>query len=197
LNAGNQGILLIFSVLVLTRYLQALQTAANDLPHGTTRVFDSLLAGIFLVWMFPLASSARTGSSTRKLLHLPLTHIELFAIRVTTLLFPPYTWVILAGSLAICYPIIRAKNPVAGVIAALLFIAFSALTGVTLAQLLSFSLFRKLSLGALMLSGLTIFYLVQQEGAARALSLSSTFQSPVTRASMGNNSWVAVGELTC
>jgi hypothetical protein len=146
--------------------------------------------------MFPLASSARNSISTRKLLHLPLTHVDLFAIRLISLFFPPSTWVILAGSLAICYPIIRAKNPVAGVIAALLFIAFSALTGITIAQLLSISLFRKLSLGVLILSGLTIFYLVQSEGARRALSFSSTLQSfPVTRAAMGNSSWVAVGEL--
>jgi hypothetical protein len=148
------------------------------------------------VWLFPLASSARAGISTRKLQHLPLTHIELFAIRVITLLFPPYAWVILAGSLAICYPIIGARNPVAGVVAALLFIAFSVLTGITIAQLLSISLFRKLLLGILILSGLTIFYLVQSEGARRALSFSSTLPSfLVTRAALGNNSWIAVAEL--
>ena len=73
LNAGNQGILLIFSVLILARYLQSLRTAATDLPQGKTRVFESLLLAIFLVWMFPLASNARTSISTRKLLHLPLT----------------------------------------------------------------------------------------------------------------------------
>ena len=195
LNAGNQGILLILSILVLTRYLQALHTAAISLPQGTTRVFDSLLAGIFLVWMFPLAGSARTSISMRKLLHLPLTHVELFAIRVIALFFPPYAWVILAGSLAICYPIMRARNPVAGVIAAVLFIAFSVLTGITIAQLLSISLFRKLALGVLILSGLGIFYLVEREGARHALSFSSTQSFSVTRAAMGDGSLVAIAEL--
>ena len=110
------------------------------LPQGKTRVFESLLLAIFLAWMFPLASNARTSISTRKLLHLPLTLKELFGIRLITLLIPPYAWVILGGSLAICYPIIRAQNPVAGVTAAFFFIVFSALTGLTIAQLLSIAL---------------------------------------------------------
>jgi hypothetical protein len=196
LNAGNQGILLILSVLALTRYLQALHTAALDLPQGKTRVFDSLLAGIFLVWMFPLARGARTSFSTRKLLHLPLTLKELFGIRLITLLIPPYSWIILGGSLAICYPIARAENPVAGVVAALLFIVISALTGLTVAHLLSISVFRKLFLGALVFSGLVIFYLVAKPGPGRSISFSSMLQSAlVTRAAIGPRAWIAVAEL--
>lgn len=196
LSAGNQGILLILSVLALTRYLRTLHVAAIDLPQGKTRVFESLLAVIFLVWMFPLASNARTRIATRKLLHLPLTRVELFAIKLINLLFPPYSWVIVAGSLAICYPIIRAPNPVAGVVAALLFIVLSALTGVTIAQLLSISAFRKLFLVVLLLSGLVIFYLVDDHAAGRAIALSRLLQgSLVTRAAMGTGSWIAVGEL--
>ena len=124
LNAGNQGILLIVSVLILVRYLQTLRTAALDLPQGKTRVFESLVMAIFFVWLFPLTSNTRSRLAIRKLLHLPLSLNELFAIRLTTLFIPPYTWIILGGSLAICYPIIRTQNPAAGVIAALLFIAF-------------------------------------------------------------------------
>lgn len=196
LNAGNQGILLIFSVLLLTRYLQALRTAAIDLPQGKTRIFESLLMAIFLVWMFPLTSNARTSISTRKLLHLPLTLKELFGIRLITLLIPPYAWIILGGSLAICYPIIRAQNPVAGVAAAFLFIVFSALTGLTVAQLLSISLWRKLFFVALVLSGLIISYLVQHDGTGRLLSLSSSLPNAlVTRVALGTQSWVALSEI--
>ncbi|MDQ2920162.1 MAG: hypothetical protein M3R52_00895 [Acidobacteriota bacterium] len=195
-NAGNQGILLIFSVLILIRYLQSLHAAAIDLPQGKTRVFESLLMGIFLVWMFPLLSNARTSISTRKLLHLPLTHLELFAIRLITLLIPPYSWVILGGSLAVCYPIIRAQNPLAGVIAACFFIVFSALTGLTIAQLLSISALRKLFFVALVLSGLVIFYLVDNHGAGRMLSPSLSLPSSlVIRAAVGTKAWVALCEL--
>jgi hypothetical protein len=196
LNAGNQGILLIFSVLVLIRYLKALRAAAGDLPQGNTRIFESLLLAIFLVWMFPLVNNARTNISTRKLLHLPLSRIELFCIRLVALLFPPFSWLILAGSLAICYPITRARNPVAGVIAACLFIGFSALTGVTLAQLLSLSVFRKLFFAVLILGGSLFFYFGYNYGVAMVLSLTSSLPaSPVTNAAMGTRSWLAVCEL--
>ncbi|HEV2829770.1 MAG TPA: hypothetical protein VGW76_19375 [Pyrinomonadaceae bacterium] len=196
LNAGNQGILLICSILVLIRYLKALHAAAGDLPQNNTRIFASLLLVIFLVWMFPLVNNARTNISTRKLLHLPLRHIELFCIRLFTLLFPPFSWLIVAGSLAICYPITRARNPVAGVIAACLFIAFSALTGVTIAQLLSLSVFRKLFFAALVLAGWLIFYLGYNYGVGRVLSFASSLPaSPVINAAVGTRPWLAVSEL--
>ena len=196
LNAGNQGILLICSVLVLIRYLKALNTAAGNLPQGNTSIFESLLLAIFLVWMFPLVNNARTNTSTRKLLHLPLSHLELFGVRLITLLFPPFSWLVLAGSLAICYPIARARNPVAGVIAACLFIGFSALTGVAIAQLLSLSVFRKLFLAALILGGSLIFYFGYNYGVAPVLSLTSSLPaSLVTNAAMGTRSWLALCEL--
>lgn len=196
LNAGNQAILLIVSVLVLVRYLQSLHTAAMDLPQGKPRGFESLLLGIFLAWMFPLASNARTVTSTAKLLHLPLTLKELFAIRLITLLIPPYAWIILGGSLAICYPIVRAPNPLAGVTAALLFIIFSSFTGMTIAQLLRISLWRKLFFGGLLSSGFFVLYLIQNHGRESLVSLlSAAPTSLVTHAALRTQSWVAVGEL--
>jgi hypothetical protein len=196
LNAGNQGILLIFSILIFVRYLQTLRTAAHDLPQGKTRVFESLLIAIFFVWLFPLTTSTRNGIAIRKLLHLPLSLKELFAIRLMTLLIPPYAWIVLAGSLAICFPIIRAQNPIAGVIAALLFIAFSGFTGLAIAQLLSLRVWRRLLFAALVLSGLIIFYLVQQPGMKRWSSLLPYLPTTlVKQAALGPRAWVAVGEL--
>lgn len=196
LNAGNQGILLIFSVLVFARYLQALRTAALDLPQGKTRGFESLLMAIFFVWLFPLTSNARDNITTRKLLHLPLTLKELFAIRLITTLIPPYTWIIVAGSVAICYPIIRAQNAAAGVTAALVFMAFAGSTGLTIAQLLSLSSWRKLFFAVLVLSGLIIFYLVQQAGPERWLSLLQYLPNTlVKQATLGPRPWIAVCEL--
>jgi hypothetical protein len=193
LNAGNQGILLIFSILILTRYLQSLHVAAGELPLGRTRVFESLLFGIFLVWLFPLASSARSNNAIRKLQHLPLTQRELFVLKLLTLLFPPYAWIVLGGSLAIAYPIFRAPNRAAGLAAAGLFIAFAAFTGVTAAQLLSRRLFRKLLFAAVLLSGLVVFYLAQTEGRARVLSLAKYLPTTlVASAALAPNPWLAV-----
>src|SRR5207342_2610575 len=108
---------------------------------------------IIIVWLFPLTTNTRNRIAIRKLLHLPLSLKELFAIRLITLLIPPYVWIVLAGSLAICYPIIRTPNPIAGVIAALLFIAFAGFTGLAIAQLLSLSAWRRILFAALVLSG--------------------------------------------
>lgn len=197
LNAGNQGILLILSVLILARYLQALRTAALDLPQGKTRVFELLLTAIFFVWLFPLTSNARNSITARKLLHLPLSVKELFAIKLITLFIPPYTWIIAGGSLAIFYPIIRAQNPAAGVIAGLLFIVFSGFTGLTIAQLLSLRAWRRLFFATLVLSGLIISYLVQQAGTERWSSLLPYLPTTlVKQAALGPRSWIAVCELT-
>ncbi len=196
LNAGNQGIILIFSLLLLARYLQALHTAALDLPQGKTRVFQSLLSAVFLVWLFPLATNSRMSIAIRRLLHLPLTLKELFAIRLITLLIPPYTWIIVAGSLGLCYPILRAPHATAGVIAALLFVVFSALTGLTIAQLLQLAFWRKLFLMVALLAGVIGFYLSQNNGGGTWQSLSSsTSLLPVTRAALGIQPWIAVGVL--
>jgi hypothetical protein len=196
LNAGNQGVLLILSVPIFVRYLQTLRTAAFDLPQGRTRVFESLLIAIFFVWLFPLTSNARNSIITRKLLHLPLPVRELFAIKLIALFLPPYTWLIAVGSLAILYPIIRAANPTPGVIAGFLFIVFSGFTGLTIAQLLSLSVWRRLFFAALVCSGLVISFLVQQAGTQFWSSILPYLPTKlVKQAALGPGSWIAVGEL--
>ena len=113
-----------------------------------------------------------------------------------TLLIPPYTWIILGGSLAICYPIIRAQNAAAGVIGALVFTAFAGLTGLTIAQLLSLSSWRKLFFAVLVFSALIIFYLVQQAGPERWSSLLPYLPTTlVKQAALGPRPWIAVCEL--
>ena len=196
LNAGNQGILLILSVLLLVRYLQALNRVASELPKGNARLLESLLMGIFLVWLFPLAT-ARLSISPRKLLHWPLTPLDLFAVKIVTLFIPPFSWLILVGSLGICYPLVRAQNPLAAVVAALLFIVWSALVGLTIAHLLPIKVWRRMLFAALLLAGVGIFFLVTREGAAGLMALSAFLPSAlVSRAAMGNQSLLAVGELS-
>lgn len=196
LNAGNQGLLLIASILILARYLRSLHAAAIDLPQGRTRVLESLLFGILIVWLFPLVNNARINRSTRKLMHLPLSRNELFTIKLVTLFIPPYSWIILAGSLGICYPVVRAAHPVVGVIAACLFMAFAAFTGLTVAQLMSLAIFRKLLLLIMLCSGLAVSYLVQSDSAARSFSLLSSLPGHlVIQAALSNSPLVALGKL--
>ena len=193
-SSGSQGILLVFSVLILVRYLVALHKAAADLAQNKPALFESLLVGILLVWMFPLLGNAGANMATRKLMHLPLSRLELFCIRLLALLFPPFSWAILAASLAICYPIARARNPLAGVIGAICFICFSALTGVAIVHLLRLRLFRQLFFTTLLAATSLILYFGYNHGQLRVASLPSfTPVVLVTRATMG--SWLAVTEL--
>ncbi|HSS19803.1 MAG TPA: hypothetical protein VLL54_06990 [Pyrinomonadaceae bacterium] len=196
LGAGNQAIVLIGAVLFLARFLQSLHRAALDLPQSKTRVFESLLLVIFVVWLFPLTSNARINIATRKLLHLPLSASERFAIKLLNFFIPPYAWVIAIGSLAICYPTIYAPHPLGGILAALLFVAFSMFTGITIAQLLSLAIWRKLFFAILLLAGALVVYLVQTGGREQLTKIfSASPVSLVSRAALGLRPAPAIIEL--
>jgi hypothetical protein len=143
LAVSNQGILLIISLLALVKYIRALNVTRLELSLNKTLMLEQLLLVVFLVWLFPLTSNSRIAINTRALQHLPLTIKELFTIKAASLFIPPYTWMILAGSFALAYPLSYAPNPIAGILAALLYIATSFLLGLTLAQLVSVAAWRK------------------------------------------------------
>ncbi len=143
-RAGNGGIILIVSALVAFKYLQMLLAAAGNVANGHSRLLVQLLAAIFLVWLFPLASNARKTLASRSWLHLPLSLKERFIVRAVSLLMPPSAGLVVAGSLAICYPLAQAPNPGAGIIAGLLYIAIAWSTGLTIAHLINSAVWRTL-----------------------------------------------------
>jgi len=198
LTAGNQGILLILSGIILFRYFQLLGTATADLAAGKTVMLEWLLAGIFLGWLFPLLSNAHLSISTSVLRHLPLSVKELFGIKAISLLMPPYVWMIVAGSLAICYPLAHAPHPLAGVTAALLFIVMSWLAGLSIAQLLSIAFWRKLLcaavLGLLCAGGLYVMSGRDLTGLSHFSSFLPT--NLVVRAAVAKQSWLAISTLS-
>ena len=195
-SAGNQGLVLLILGVVLVKYFQLLNTASASLTYGKTSLLQSLLTGIFIAWLFPLAS-AHTLIPSRRLLHLPLSLKQLFAVRMMWLLIPPTSWMIVAGSLAICYPLLRAPNPAAGIVAALLFIAMSWQIGLTVAQLLSIALWRRLfafvSIGLVLASTL---YLTGGHDAQSLIALSRYNPTIlVVDAAMGKQEWLSIGTL--
>jgi hypothetical protein len=143
LTASNQGILLILGVLVFVKYVRALSTASAQLSVGNTAMFERLLLGVFIVWWFPLLSNARISITTRALRHFPVTLKELFVIRAGSLFIPPLVWMIVAASIGLVYPLIQAPNPIAGVVALLLFVVTAWLLGLTVSQLVSVAVGRK------------------------------------------------------
>lgn len=196
-SAANQGILLLLLTLLAIKYFQLLHVATVGLSRGQTTLLSSLLTGIFVVWLFPLTSATRAGVSSRRVLHLPLTHRELFGVRLLSLLIPPTSWLIVPASLAICYPLAHAPNPAAGIVAGLLFIAMSWQIGVAVAHLLSVAIWRKafalLSLLTL-LSGAVYF---RNGFVASDLDTVTRFSPAalVLNAGLGTQTWTALGEL--
>ena len=196
LTVGHQGITLIITVLILFKYLRLLGSANVDLARGNTTLVQSLLAGIFLAWLFLPLSISRAGISFRGLLHLPLSVKDLFAIRIASLLITPYSWMVVAGSLAICYPLAHAPRPWAAMTAALLFIAMSCSTGLAIAHLLSIAVWRRLLFAVLVLLCAAAAYVLSGKDAARFLHFSWVLPTDlVARAAVGKNPMLATGGL--
>jgi hypothetical protein len=196
LTVGHEGITLIITVLILLKYLRLLGSASLDLARGNTTLVQSLLAGIFLAWLLLPISSSRAGISSRGLLHLPLSVRDLFAIRIVSLLITPYSWMVVAGSLAICYPLARAPRPWAAITAALLFIAMSCSTGLVIAHLLNIAAGRRLLFAVLVLLCAAAAYVLSGKDAARFAHLSWVLPTNlVARAMVGTNPMPATGGL--
>jgi hypothetical protein len=185
LRAGNQGIILIIGALVLGRYLMVLRTAALNVSRADTALLEALLGVVFLAWLFPVAGIQRDSFSARKWSHLPLAIRDRFIIHTLSLMIPPIAWLILLGSLAICYPLSRAPRPQAAVVAGFLFITMSWLIGITISRLITIPIWRKL-LWLVLLLLISAFIVVGQ-------SLKSfTPLVLVTGAATGSRTWFAI-----
>ena len=171
LTTGNQGVGIVLAGFCLFKYLQLLGVAARELAAGRTKLFEALLGGIFVAWMYPMVSNSPLIPSQRLRL-LPLSLSELFEIRMISLLIPVYAWMIVAGSVALSYPLIAAPHPWTGMVACLLFILISYCIGLTLSHLALISRGRMLVLLILLAALLVIgpMYLNNDVQRIRALS---------------------------
>ncbi|HKR60593.1 MAG TPA: hypothetical protein VJS64_12810 [Pyrinomonadaceae bacterium] len=152
-STANQGIVLLILLLVVIKYLQLLHAAAANIGEGKTALLNSLLTAILVIWLFPVASGRGGTLSSRLLLHLPLSPFELFVTGLFSHLISPTAWLIVACSMAICYPLAFGSYPLPGIVAALLFIIASWQFGFAVSQLLGFAIWRKiLGLTALVLA---------------------------------------------
>lgn len=189
LRGGNQAIIFIFSLLIAAKYVQLLTTAATNVSNGNPRLLGSVLSGLFLIWLFPLAGNRRETIASRKWLHLPITLREQFIIRATSLLMAPSAWLVVAGSLAIAYPLAHTRYPLAGIVAGLLFITIAWLTGLTIAHLLHSTFWRRM-LWLVLLVGLIVAgtYLIEGGSLRSIAALPFSPAVLVERAAM-RDSW--------
>lgn len=185
LRGGNQAILFILSLLIAAKYLQLLTTTAANVANGNTLLLSSLLTAVFLMWLFPVASSKRETIASRRWLHLPLTVRELFIIRSVSLLMAPSAWLLVAGSLAISYPLLWSRHPLTGIVAGLLFVTTAWFTGLAVTHLLHSSFWRRmLWFAMLIVLAFAGMYLIKG-GSLRSLSALPFFPSVlVERAAM-------------
>lgn len=194
LTAGNQGITLIITAVLFFKWVSLLGSAAAALSSGDTKLVQTLLTAILLAWLFLPVSTAPSGVPLHGLLHLPLSLKALFAIRIASLVITPYSWIVVAASLAIGYPLAHAVSPWAGMFAALLLVTMSCLLGVTVAHLVSIAMWRRLLIAFLLVSASAAF-LLSTENAGRLLRV---FRFPidlVTTAALGRNQVVAISLL--
>ena len=198
LRVGDQAVWLILSLFLVRKYWQLLQSATVTVAAGQTKGLEQLLAAIFFAWMFPMLTTPHLSITTQNLRHLPLSLRELFAIRTTSLFVPLSSWLLVVGSLAICLPLARTPNPIAGIIALLLFMTFSLGTGMTIAQLMNLAGWRRFFAG-LAVTGVGVFGLFwlangkDVEGLQRLLSFFPGHL--VTRAAFTQQPWTELGAL--
>jgi hypothetical protein len=147
-SAGNQGVVLIIAALVLLKYIQQLRLASSEILHGQTSLFQTLLGALFFAWLMAFTNRERDSDGTQRLLALPLSLRELFFVRISSLLTPPYIWLLLLASLGICYPLRNAPHPLLGSLAALMFVVFSFACGLTISSLLNMRWWRRALAGA-------------------------------------------------
>ncbi|MCU1264019.1 MAG: hypothetical protein JWM21_337 [Acidobacteria bacterium] len=197
LAVGNQGLSLIIIGIVAFKYVQALNHATVDLMRGRTSLLQSLLAGIWVAWLITTNSSREQRSiAAREWLHLPLSLREFFVLRAISLLIPPNAWLVLLGSLAICYPLAYAPHPLLGIVAAGLFISLSWFVGLAVAHLLSIAIWRRVLVAAALLLTIGMVFYLQDQGRAGMLEFSALMpllpMGLVARTALGQQSWAAI-----
>jgi hypothetical protein len=166
-----------------------------EIAQGNSALVQSLLAGILLAWIFLPLSITPAGISLRSFLHLPLSTRDLFTIRVAALLITPYSWLVVAGSLAISYPLAHAPSPWAAISAGLLFIATSLLIGLAISHLIGIAYWRRLLFVVLLLLGAVAVYTFTLKGDATLHSFAALPTGLVTLAATGQNAIPWLGAL--
>ena len=195
-TVGHQGITLIITVLISFKYLRLLGSANIRIAQGDTTLVQSLLAAIFLAWLFLPISISRADVSFSGLRHLPLSVSDLLGIRFVSLFIIPYSWMTVVGSLAICYPLAHAPRPWLALSAALLFIPMSCSTGLAMAHLLTIAVWRRILFAVLVLVCAVAVYVLSGKDVGHFWQWPRVSPTNlVVRAAMGKNPTLAMGTL--
>ena len=145
-TTNNAGVLILLLGLGAIRYFQQLPPATQQLASGETTRYEALLFVVFLVWLLPVMGESKRSIATNRLVHLPLTNNDLFLIRLSSVFCSPVAWIVVAGTLTLCYPLALARNPLTGVVALIVFLVLGFFVSLTITDLLQSRLARRLLL---------------------------------------------------
>jgi hypothetical protein len=113
-----------------------LSRAAGELAAGQTASMDRLLLVLCLLWLVVLGEDLNVSLNSDRLRRFPLDVRSLLALKPSSLFLSPIAWLATIVSLLGLSPLLSARHPLLGILAALVFFALTIGVGVSVSQLL-------------------------------------------------------------
>jgi hypothetical protein len=112
-----------------------LSRAAGELAAGRTTSMDGLLLLLCLLWLVVLGENLHVSLSSDRLRRFPLDVRSLLTLKLQSLFLSPIAWLATIVSLLSLSPLLSARHPVFGSVAALFFFALTIGLGVSVSQI--------------------------------------------------------------
>ena len=113
-----------------------LSRAAGELAAGQTASMDRLLLVLCLLWLVVLGQNLNVSLSNDRLRRFPISVRSLLALKLSSLFLPPPVWLVTSVSALGLSPLLSARHPLLGSLAALSFFALTIGVCVSVSQLL-------------------------------------------------------------
>ena len=112
----------------------SLSRAAGELAAGQTASMDRLLLMPWLLWLVVLSEDLNVSLSSDRLRRFPLDVRSLLALRLLSLFLSPIAWLATIVSLLGLSPLLSARHPLLGSLAAVFFFALTIGVGMSVSQ---------------------------------------------------------------
>jgi len=174
------------SVLALLGWITAgalpdrLSRAAGELAAGQTASMDRLLLVLCLLWLVVLGEHLNVSLSNDRLRRFPISVRSLLALKLSSLFLPPPVWLVTSVSAFGLSPLLSARHPLLGSLAALFFFALTIGVRVSVSQLLDIARRRRRLRFAAAAFGAAVLAVAALQHDAGPLSASLIAANPAT-----------------
>jgi hypothetical protein len=160
----------------------SLSRAAGELAAGQTASMDRLLLVLCLLWLVVLGEDLNVSLSSDRLRRFPLDVRSLLALKLSSLFLSPIAWLATIVSLLGLSPLLSARHPLLGILAALFFFALTIGVRVSVSQLLDIARRRRRRRVAVAAFGAVVLAsgLASLQHSASPLSASLAAANPAT-----------------